>query len=109
MASINSNDMFFARHVFKILTDELLAMQGNHFASKLNKWVFRQIDANDEQRINEMRLQNGMETLAEYRKKIIFALNDNRFLFPYRSYVGMWLVNDPKIASDYLEGTVVLE
>jgi len=98
MASINSNDMFFARHVFKILTDELLAMQGNHFASKLNKWVFRQIDANDEQRINEMRLQNGMEILAEYRKKIIFALNDNRFLFPYRSYVGMWLVNDPKIA-----------
>ena len=109
MASINRNDMFFARHVFKILTDELLAMQGNHFASKLNKWVFRQIDANDEQRINEMRLQNGMETLAEYRKKINFALNDNRFLFPYRSYVAMWSVNDPKIASNYLEGTVVLE
>jgi hypothetical protein len=50
-----------------------------------------------------------METLVEYSKKIIFALNDNRFLFPYRSYVGMWSVNDPKIASDYLEGTVVLE
>jgi hypothetical protein len=109
MATINGNDVFFARHVFKILTDESLAMQGKPFSSKLNKWVFRQINATDEQRINEMRLQNGMETLAGYRKKIIFALNDNRFLFPYRSYVGMWSVNDPKIASDYLEGTVVLE
>ena len=44
-----------------------------------------------------------------YRKKIIFAFSDNRFLFPYRSYVGMWSVDDPNIASDYLEGTVVLE
>jgi hypothetical protein len=56
-----------------------------------------------------MRLQNGMESLADYRKKINFTLNDNRFLFPYRSYVSMWSVNDPNIASDYLEGTVVLE
>jgi hypothetical protein len=109
MATINGNDVFFARYVFKILTDEPLAMQGKSFAAKLNKWVFRQIDVTDEQRINEMRLQNGMETLAEYRKKIIFALNDNRFLFPYRSYVAMWSVNDSNIASDYLEGTVVLE
>ncbi len=109
MATINANDVFFARHVFKILTDESLKMQGKPFAAKLNKWVFRQIDQVDEQRINEMRLQNGMETLAEYRKKILFSINDNRFLFPYRSYIGMWSVNDPNIAADYLEGTVVLE
>lgn len=109
MATINGNDAFFARHVFKIVTDESLAMQGKPFATKLNKWVFRQIEQSDEQRINELRLQNGMETLADYRKKILFSMNDNRFLFPYRSYVGMWSVNDPNIASDYLEGTVVLE
>eukprot|EP01035_Chromulina_nebulosa_P001418 gene1418-1891_t len=66
MATINGNDVFFARYVFKILTDEPLAMQGKSFAAKLNKWVFRQIDVTDEQRINEMRLQNGMESLAEY-------------------------------------------
>lgn len=109
MATINGNDVFFARHVFKILTDESLAMEGKPFVAKLNKWVFRQIEQVDEQRINELRLQNGMETLSDYRKKILFALNDNRFLFPYRSYVGMWSVNDPNIASDYLSGTVVLE
>jgi hypothetical protein len=109
MATVNANDVFFARHVFKILTDESLKMQGKPFAPKLNKWVFRQIDKADEQRINELRLQNGMETLADYRKKILFAVNDNRFLFPYRSYIGIWSVNDPNIAADYLEGTVVLE
>ena len=109
MATINGNDVFFARHVFKILTDESLSMQGKPFAEKLNKWVFRQIDKVDEQRINELRLQNGMETLSDYRKKILFSMNDNRFLFPYRSYIGMWSVNDPNIAADYLEGTVVLE
>ena len=109
MATINGNDVFFARHVFKILTDESLKMQGKPFATKLNKWVFRQIDKVDEQRINELRLQNGMESLADYRKKILFSINDNRFLFPYRSYIGMWSVNDPNIAADYLDGTVVLE
>ena len=109
MATINGNDEFFARHVFKILTDESFAMQGKPFASKLNKWVFRQIEKVDEQRINELRLQNGMETLADYRKKILFSMNDYRFLFPYGSYVGMWSVNNPNIAADYLEGTVILE
>lgn len=109
MATIIGNDVFFARHVFKILTDESLAMQGKPFATKLNKWVFRQIEQADEQRINELRLQNGMEALSDYRKKILFAMNVNRFLFPYRSYVGMWSVNDPNTASDYLAGTVVLE
>ena len=109
MASINGNDVFFVRHVFKILTDESLAIQGKPFTTKLNKWVFRQIEQADEQRINELRLENGMETLADYRKKILFAMNDNSFLFPYHSYVGMWSVNDPNIASDYLTGTVVLE
>jgi hypothetical protein len=109
MATINGNDVFFARHVFKIMTDESLAMQDKPFAPKLNKWVFRQIDKEDEQRINELRLQNGMETLADYRKKILFSMNDNRFLFPYRSYIGIWSVNDANIAADYLEGTVVLE
>lgn len=109
MATINGNDVFFARHVFKIMTDESLAMQEKPFASKLNKWVFRQIDKEDEQRINELRLQNGMETMVDYRKKILFSMNDNRFLFPYRSYIGIWSVNDVNIAADYLEGTVVLE
>ncbi|AFK02819.1 hypothetical protein Emtol_1674 [Emticicia oligotrophica DSM 17448] len=109
MATINGNDIFLARHVFKIMSDEPEMIQGKAFSAKLNKWVFRQIDAADEQRINEMRLQNGMETLADYRKKIIFSLKDNRFLFPYRSYVGIWSVNKPNIAADYLEGTAILE
>lgn len=109
MATMNANDVFFARHVYKILTDNPMSMQGKPFANKLNKWIFRKIDKADEQRINELRLQNGMETLADYRRKIIFAIDDNRFLFPYRSYVGMWTVNDANIAADYLEGTQILE
>jgi hypothetical protein len=52
MATINGNDMLFARYVFKIFTDESLAIQGKPFATKLNNWVFRQIVKVDEQRIN---------------------------------------------------------
>ncbi len=109
MATINGNDDFFARHVYKILGVDTPDFKGKPFSSKIDKWVFRQLDKTDELRINQMRLNNGMETLAEYRRKIIFALNDNRFLFPYRAFANMWQVTDPNIAADYLEGTVVLE
>jgi hypothetical protein len=109
MATINGNDTFFARYVYKILGIDSPSFQGKPFSSKIDKWVFRQIEKEDELRINQMRLTNGMETLAEYRRKVIFALKDNRFLFPYRAFANVWQVTDPNIASDYLEGTVVLE
>lgn len=109
MATVNGNDMFFARYVYKILGIDSPDFKGKPFSSKIDKWVFRQIEKEDELRINQMRLTNGMETLAEYRRKVIFALKDNRFLFPYRAFANVWQVTDPNIASDYLEGTVVLE
>lgn len=109
MATINGNDSFFARHVYKILGTDSPNFQGKPFSNLIGKWVFRQIPAADEQRINEMRLTNGMETLADYRRKILFSLRDSRFLFPYRAFANMWQVTDPTIAADYLEGTVVIE
>lgn len=109
MATINGNDSFFARHVYKILGTDSPEFQGKPFSNRIDKWVFRQITTTDEQRINEMRLANGMEILADYRKKILFSLKDNRFLFPYRAFANMWQVTDPTIAADYLDGTVVIE
>jgi len=109
MASMNGNDVFFARHIFKIISENPLENKGRGFEQKVNRWVYREINVEDEQRINELRLQNGMETLEDYRKKIIFSLNDNKFLFPYRSYVGIWSVRDEKTIENYLEGTKILD
>lgn len=109
MATINGNDSFFARHVYKILGTDSPDFRGKPFSDRIDKWVFRQISAADEQRINEMRFANGMEALADYRRKILFSLKDNRFLFPYRAFANMWQVTDPTIAAEYLEGTVVIE
>lgn len=109
MATLNANDVFFSRYLFKIVADDTPAFQDKPFSNKLNKWVYVAIDKEQEQTINELRLSNGMETLADYRKKILFSLNDHRFLFPYRSLAGMWYVTDPETAEIYLEGTVLAE
>ncbi len=109
MASINGNDTFFARYIFKIINENPIENKGRDFEKKVNQWVYREINSEDEQRINELRLQNGMETLGDYRKKIIFSLNDNKFLFPYRSYIGIWSVQEESVIENYLEGTTFLE
>lgn len=109
MATQNANDIFFARHLFKIVADDLPDFQDRVFSNKLNKWVYVQIDEEQERSINELRLSNGMEILAEYRQKILFSLNDHRFLLPYRALAGMWYVTDAQTAESYLEGTIVAE
>jgi hypothetical protein len=110
LAVMNNSDTFFSRHVFKITTDaDLAIMKNKPFSQKMEKWVYRKLTADEERNFDELRLQNGMETMADYRKKIIFSLKDNRFLFPYKVFATMWYVSDPNIASDYLDGTAILE
>ena len=109
MASINGIDSFYSRNLYKIVTDDVPQFRNLPFSGLLNKWVYRQISASDEQSINQIRLQNGLEPLADYRKKILFSLTDNRFLFPYKIFGGLWYVTDPNIAADYLEGAVLAE
>lgn len=109
MASINGIDSFFSRNLYKIVTDNTPDFQNVPFKDKLNKWVFRHLSKEDEQSINQLRLQNGMESLSDYRRKILFSLKDNRFLFPYKIFGGMWYITDPNIAADYLQGAVLAE
>lgn len=109
MATINGNDVFFARNVFKIMADPDPNFEGKPFTPKLNKWVCLKLEPADEQRINLLRSQNGLESLAEYRKKVLFSFTDNKFLFPYKVFAGIWQVTDPNLAADYLNGTMVIE
>jgi hypothetical protein len=110
MANMNGTDAFFARHVFKLTTDdEILIMKNKPFSQKMEKWVYRKLTPDEELNFNALRLANGLESMSDYRKKIAFSLKDNRFLFPYKVFTSMWYVSDPNIASDYLQDTVVLE
>lgn len=106
MSTINGNDVFFARNIYKILVDETPEFEDLPFGNLLNEWIYVELDEDTERTINELRLQNGMETLAEYRKKILFSLNDNKFLLPYRALAGMWYITDPEVAATYVEGAI---
>ena len=109
MATINGNDVFFARNVYKILVDETPEFQDLPFGDLLNEWIYVELDEDSERSINELRLQNGMEILTDYRKKILFSLDDNKFLLPYRALAGMWYITDPDVAATYVEGAVRAE
>lgn len=109
MATINANDVFFARNVYKIIVDETPEFRDKPFSDLLNEWIYVELDEDAERSINELRLQKGMESLSDYRKKILFSLNDNKFLLPYRALAGMWYITDPDIAATYVEGAVRIE
>ena len=109
MATINGSDVFFARNVYKIIVDGTPAFQDKPFSDLLNEWIYVKLDEEAERSINELRLQNGMETLPEYRKKILFSLNDNKFLLPYQALTGMWYITDPDVAATYVEGAMRVE
>jgi hypothetical protein len=109
MAIINGNDVFFARNVYKILVDETPEFQNLPFGDLLNEWIYVNLDEETERSINELRLQNGMETLPDYRKKILFSLDDNKFLLPYRALARMWYITDPDVAATHVEGAIRVE
>lgn len=109
MATINGNDAFFARNVYKIIVDDTPEFQNKPFSHLLNEWIYVELDEDAERSINELRLQNGMESLSDYRKKILFSLNDTKFLLPYRALAGMWYITDPEVAATYVEGAVKIE
>ena len=73
MATINGNDAFFARNIYKILVDETPKFQNLPFGDLLNEWIYVNLDEETERSINELRLQNGMEILPDYRKNSVFA------------------------------------
>jgi hypothetical protein len=109
MATINGNDVFFARNVYKILVDETPEFQNLPFGDLLNEWIYVNLDEETERSINELRLQNGMETLPDYRKKILFSLDDNKFLLPYRALARMWYITNPDVAATHVEGAMRVE
>ena len=109
LGTITGADTFFSRHVFKISTEDARSVASQPFAFKLDKWVYRELLPADEAEFDALRKGNGMETLAEYRQKIKFSLRDERFLFPYKVFAGVWVVSDPKIIDEYLDGTILLK
>jgi hypothetical protein len=109
LGTITGADTFFSRHVFKISTDDPSPYLEQPFFQKLDHWVHRTLEPEEEAEFDALRIANGMESMADYRKKIMFSQEDNRFLFPYKIFAGTWVINDPKLLNEYLEGTTVIK
>ena len=107
LAIVNANDMFFIRMIYKIQVNNPLIFSHIRNAEKLNEWVYLKIQEEDERQMDQLRLKNGMETLKEYRQKVLFSLEEHRFLLPYKVLGGIWYVTDAQLANDFLEGAVL--
>jgi hypothetical protein len=107
LAIINANNMYFSRLIYKIQVNNPLMFSHIPNAEKLNEWVYLKIQEEDERQMDQLRLKNGMETLKEYRQKVLFSLQEHRFLLPYKVLAGIWYVTDAQLANDYLEGAVL--
>ena len=100
---INEEDTYFMRNLFMVKTDEPFEMK---YGNLVNEWVYVDLMEEDELAFNDLRLGFGMEKLTDYRKKILFSLQDHRFLLPYKIFANIWFVKDPETADTFLENTI---
>ncbi|SOE21933.1 hypothetical protein SAMN06298216_2382 [Spirosomataceae bacterium TFI 002] len=101
---VNDSDDYFSRFIYMIKMDETLSSKP---VEKVNQWVHAELTDEDERRFNELRLNFGLETLEDYQRKILFSLQDHRFLLPYKTFANIWYARDAEIAAQYLENTVI--
>jgi hypothetical protein len=100
----NDSDDYFSRFIYMIKMDESLS---NEPIEKVNQWVHAELTEEDERRFNELRFNFGLETLEDYQRKILFSLQDHRFLLPYKTFANIWYARDAEIAAQFLENTVI--
>lgn len=104
---INDDDIYFSRFVYQIKLDESISNLDMKHGDKANKWVHSDLSAEDERRFDELRLDFGLDKMSDYRRKVLFSIEDHRFLLPYKFFASLWFLRDANLADEYLDNTVL--
>ncbi|WP_163916876.1 hypothetical protein [Pontibacter burrus] len=78
--------------------------EGNKKLKLLNKYLVEKVSNKEEANINARRTALGLEPLADYRKKVLYSLQDNRFKFANTWSVKHYVVPSRDAAEVLTEG-----
>ena len=82
---------------------------GDKKLKSLNKYLVENISAREEDKVNALRAELGLEPLADYRKKVLYSLQDKRFKLANTWSVKNYMVPSKEAAKVLMDGFVVAE
>ncbi|MEJ8758563.1 hypothetical protein WG947_16230 [Pontibacter sp. H259] len=82
---------------------------GDKKLKALNKYLVEELSAKEEEKVNALRTELGLESLADYRRKVMYSLQDNRFLLGYKWSVGNYVVPSREAAKALTQGLVIAD
>ncbi|MBC5775938.1 hypothetical protein H8S95_17820 [Pontibacter sp. KCTC 32443] len=80
---------------------------GDKKLKALNKYLVEDLNDKEEQKVNAFRAELGLEPLADYRKKVLYNLNDTRFMLSNKWSVGSYVVPSKEAAKALTQGLVI--
>jgi hypothetical protein len=72
----------------------------------LNKYLTEELSEKEQARVDEARAALGLESLSDYRKKVLYGLKDQRFKLNYVGAVANYYVPSKEAARVLLDGLV---
>jgi len=92
IAVINGSDecKIMDSGILTIVYDSLGTFQNDNLLYYQHKTGFLKLSENRMKEIDIKRKQTGLESLSEFRRKIIYSMKDKRFIFQYYGGKSLW-------------------
>ncbi|MFD2248595.1 hypothetical protein [Pontibacter ruber] len=75
----------------------------------INKYLTESISEKEQEKVDKARAELGLESLSDYKKKVLYGLEDTRFKFNFVGAVANYYVPSKEAARVLLDGLVVAE
>ncbi|MBB6612932.1 hypothetical protein H7F15_17965 [Pontibacter sp. Tf4] len=75
----------------------------------LDKYLVERLSTREEDKVNTLRASLGLEPLIDYRKKVLYSLQDNRFMLASNWSVKNYVVPSKEAAKVLTDGFIVAE
>lgn len=103
------NRYYKTKALVKVACTNKKDCEGDKRLKTLNKYLVEELNSREEEKVNALRAEIGLEPLADYRKKVLYSLKDNRFMFGYKWSVANYVAPGKDAAKELTRGLVAAE
>ncbi len=105
----NGRNLYRSKALVKVKCENPKDCSGKKKPKYIGRYLVEDLGKEEEERVNKLRAELGMEELSEYRKKVRYSLQDKRFKLGYTWAVANYYVPSKEAAQVITKGYVVAE
>ncbi|NDK54718.1 hypothetical protein [Pontibacter fetidus] len=107
METQQGNRNYKTKALVKVACSNKKDCEGDKKLKSLNKYLVEKLTEQEEAKVNALRAEIGLEPVTDYRRKVLYSLSDNRFMFGYKWSVANYLAPSRDAAQVLLRGLVI--